>query len=157
MQKWYQFDTAPNCRYRALHRECPPRTTGPERQLVERPTRGCGERDLRNEVHASDDDSVTRARSAARRYFVGASYDAFMASGTNNPDPGRAHRARGLSRVLGHAASRHAAATCCYPTKTHDLVTHSHNEELLEESGRELTALSNREAALLSYIKSRDS
>jgi hypothetical protein len=59
--------------------------------------------------------------------------------------------------VLGHAASRLAAATCCYRTKTHELVTHSQNEELLEESGRELTALSNREAALLGYIKSRES
>lgn len=91
------------------------------------------------------------------RYFVGASYDAFMASGTNNPYPGSAHRARGLSSVLVHAATRLAVATCRYRTKTHDLVTHSHNEELLEESGRELTALSNREAALLGYIKSRES
>ena len=48
-------------------------------------------------------------------------------------------------------------AARCHRTRTHDLVTHSHNEELLEESGRELTALPHREAALLVYIKSRES
>ena len=59
--------------------------------------------------------------------------------------------------MLRHAANRLAAATCRHRTKTHDLVTHSANEELLEESGRELPAVPNREAALLGYIKSRES
>ena len=59
--------------------------------------------------------------------------------------------------MLGHAANRLAAATCRHKTNTHDLVTHSPNEEFLEESGRELAALPNREAALLGYIKSRES
>jgi hypothetical protein len=38
-----------------------------------------------------------------------------------------------------------------------DLVAHDQSEELLAESGRELTHLGNRDAALLGYINSRES
>jgi hypothetical protein len=84
------------------------------------------------------------------RARLGSSYDAFMAPGADQPEPG--HRRRGLSRVL-----RAAARDLLPQNEETDLVAHHQSEALMEESGREPTELGNREAALLGYIKSRES
>ncbi|MEY2582015.1 MAG: hypothetical protein QOE09_1864 [Ilumatobacteraceae bacterium] len=74
-----------------------------------------------------------------------------MESGANEPDPGP-HLRSGLSRAV-HAVTHRLLAQ----TEETDLIAHGQSQELLEESGRKLTDLPNREAALLGYIKSRES
>ncbi|MGZ4723120.1 MAG: hypothetical protein ACXV8L_02780 [Ilumatobacteraceae bacterium] len=55
--------------------------------------------------------------------------------------------------VRWHAPKSTAVAT--HPRRTHELVSHSRNDELVEEGAGEPTELGNREAALLGYIESR--
>ncbi len=74
-----------------------------------------------------------------------------MASGAHPPDPA-GHCRHGLSRVL-----RGPAHDLLPQNEQTDLVAHDQSEELLAESGRELTHLGNRDAALLGYINSRES
>jgi hypothetical protein len=78
-----------------------------------------------------------------------------MASGTGTTNQGGEGRRNGLSRLHGSVVGWLAGAGRA--SKAHDLVTHRHDEELLEESGGEPAVLTNREAALLGYIESRKS
>lgn len=74
-----------------------------------------------------------------------------MASAVDVPETGP-HGHGGLGRAL------RAAVHELIPQRDEtDLVANSANEELLEESGRVPADLHNREAALLGYIKSRES